>query len=193
MFVYVCVFVAFMLCCRHCWQSEGSEGMAVTSLRVLYDYVPGPGMDGNVTHTHTYTYTFTVLCCLGLFILSFCVRVVLCLFVSLSLCLFVSLSLCLSVTASVSISISISVSLFHLVHTDTHTHTHAHAHADELPAREGDVLQGLSFEQGWWRAALNGRVGLFPGNYAEVGRHTSAAALPLPARHTSPSFPVTEN
>ena len=44
-----------------------------------------------------------------------------------------------------------------------------HPRTDEVAAREGDVLEGLSQEEGWWRVRHMGKVGLFPGNYIEVG------------------------
>jgi hypothetical protein len=50
--------------------------------------------------------------------------------------------------------------------------------ADEVGAHEGDILEGLVLDGGWWRVQHLGKFGLFPGNYVEVQMHTKAVVVP---------------
>ena len=49
--------------------------------------------------------------------------------------------------------------------------------ADEVGASEGDVIEGLSQADGWWRVQHRGKSGLFPGNYVEVGTVVAGVQL----------------
>lgn len=59
---------------------------------------------------------------------------------------------------------------------------------DELTIREGDVINVLSKEiedQGWFKGELNGKVGVFPGNFVELirmpcGPMAASASVPEP-------------
>lgn len=59
--------------------------------------------------------------------------------------------------------------------TATVTYEYTAQAPDELSIREGDVVEIVTKDpSGWWTGRLNGKTGLFPGNYA---RETASGPL----------------
>ncbi|KAH3803702.1 hypothetical protein DPMN_131969, partial [Dreissena polymorpha] len=71
-------------------------------------------------------------------------------------------------------------------------------HEDELSLTEGEIINVLDKDledSGWWRGEINGRVGVFPGNFVElineVPRHHSPIEANSPMSLSSQPMPVT--
>ncbi|KND01172.1 uncharacterized protein SPPG_04263 [Spizellomyces punctatus DAOM BR117] len=64
---------------------------------------------------------------------------------------------------------------------------------DELTFNLGDLIVDVepAEDDGWYRGRLNGRIGIFPGNYVQLEEQTEETPVPnrppFPARNTSPA------